>query len=89
MRTKLVLLSALATVGVASPAFAAEPTTTTNKIDSKLFQQLGQQTVSAELHKQIKRLLALAVIEMTLPDKPSSRLQKYRLLDASLTKDDA
>jgi len=31
------------------------------------------------LHKQIKRLVAKALIEMTMPDKPNSRLQKYRL----------
>ncbi len=40
---------------------------------------LGHQSVSGELHKQIKRLLTLEMIEMTLPDKPNSRLQKYRL----------
>ena len=46
---------------------------------AQLAAQLGHQTVSGELHKQIKRLLGLEFIEMTLPHKPNSRLQKYRL----------
>ncbi|MDO5623716.1 MAG: helix-turn-helix domain-containing protein [Pseudomonadota bacterium] len=40
---------------------------------------LGHRSVSGELHKQVQRLLAHGLIAMTLPDKPQSRLQRYRL----------
>ncbi|HJH32755.1 MAG TPA: transcriptional regulator [Methanosarcinaceae archaeon] len=41
--------------------------------------KLGHKTVSGELHKQVRRLVGLNFIEMTIPKKPNSRLQKYRL----------
>jgi hypothetical protein len=40
---------------------------------------LGHKTVSGELHKQVKRLVESADIEMTIPERPNSRLQQYRL----------
>ncbi|AVO49248.1 AAA family ATPase [Melaminivora suipulveris] len=44
-----------------------------------LAQSLGHRSVSGELHKQIGRLLERGLIAMTLPEKPTSRLQRYRL----------
>lgn len=46
---------------------------------STLSKQLGQQRVSGQLKVVLKKLLSEALIEFTIPDKPNSRLQKYRL----------
>jgi len=41
---------------------------------------LGQRAVSGQLNKTIRTLLANNRIEMTRPETPQSRLQKYRLV---------
>jgi ATP-dependent DNA helicase RecG len=46
---------------------------------------LGQKEVSGQLNKVIRALMDQGLIEYTLPDKPNSRLQKYRLIPAGRT----
>lgn len=47
-----------------------------------LSRALGQRSVSGPLNQVVRQLLAAGLIEYTLPDKPNSRLQKYRLTPA-------
>ncbi len=46
---------------------------------SQLSSALGQKAVSGQLNKVIRALLAAGHIEPTIPGKPTSRLQQYRL----------
>ena len=46
---------------------------------SFISKQLGQKRVSGQLKIVLKKLISEALIEFTIPDKPNSRLQKYRL----------
>jgi hypothetical protein len=39
---------------------------------------LGEKKISGQLNKVISQLIADGLIEYTIPDKPNSRLQKYR-----------
>jgi ATP-dependent DNA helicase RecG len=43
--------------------------------------RLGQKRVSGQLKVVLKTLLSNSLIEFTIPDKPNSRLQKYRLTE--------
>ena len=43
---------------------------------------LGQRSISGPLNQAVRQLLARGLIEYTLPGKPSSRLQQYRLTAA-------
>lgn len=46
---------------------------------AEISSRLGQKEISGQLNKVIRLLLADRNIEYTIPGKPSSRLQKYRL----------
>ncbi len=44
--------------------------------------RLGQKGISGQLNKVIREIMRQGLIEYTIPDKPNSRLQKYRLTEA-------
>ena len=48
---------------------------------AELSRGMGQKQVSGPLHEAVRRLTANRMIEYMLPDKPRSRLQKYRLTE--------
>jgi predicted HTH transcriptional regulator len=48
---------------------------------SGLVQALGHRSASGRLNQRVRDMLAEGLIEYTAPDKPNSRLQKYRLTD--------
>lgn len=51
---------------------------------SKISTQLGQKEVSGQLNKVVRQLLEDELIAYTIPEKPRSRLQKYRLTDLGI-----
>ena len=52
---------------------------------AELASRLGLPAVSGALNRRVRRLLDAELIEYTLPDKPNSRLQQYRLTAAGRT----
>ena len=47
---------------------------------SEISKRLGQKRISGQLNKVMKELLAEKIIGYTIPEKPASRLQKYKLI---------
>ena len=52
-----------------------------SKGKKEISELLGQKQVSGQLHTVIRQLIENQFIEYTIPDKPNSRMQKYRLTD--------
>ena len=50
-----------------------------SKSKADLSKKLGQKEVSGQLNRVVRQLLAEGMIEYTVPDKPRSRLQRYRV----------
>ncbi|MEA2108391.1 MAG: hypothetical protein U9P07_03100 [Pseudomonadota bacterium] len=48
---------------------------------SNIADQLGLNTVTGALNRLVKDLHKKGLVEYTIPDKPNSRLQKYRLTE--------
>jgi len=47
----------------------------------EIFAAIGMNGDSRAFKRHIEPLLAEGLVKMTVPDKPNSRLQKYRLTD--------
>jgi len=51
-----------------------------DRVKGEMAAKLKRNTVSGALSRLIRQLLKEGIIEMTLLEKPNSRLQKYRLV---------
>jgi len=47
---------------------------------SEISKRLGQKRTSGQLNKVMKELLAEGIVAYSIPEKPSSRLLKYKLI---------
>ena len=52
---------------------------------AELVHQLGLKSKTGALKRSLQELLDNGLVEYTIPDKPSSRLQKYRLTEKGRT----
>ena len=53
---------------------------------AQIAEALGLHNVTGQLNAQVRALLNRGHIEMTLPEKPNSRLQQYRLTQVGMQK---
>ena len=78
-------------VSEGAPAVAPTVTPTVERLVRVLFGEMSRDTLQKELglkdkmnfiREYLKPALSAGIIEMTIPEKPNSRLQKYRLTGA-------
>ena len=48
---------------------------------SELAECLGHKSITGALRQALADLMAAGLVEYTIPDKPSSRLQRYRITE--------
>jgi len=55
---------------------------------AEIARSIGKEKVDGQLNKEVKALLEKGFIKYTLPEKPNSRMQKYRLTERGLKESD-